>query len=109
MHHTSQHRRHEHRQWAHLYLWVMNNAIIIFLLLLIAFPGATQVTTSNYKYFNYPPYIPPFLKGIGRLSQPSEWTATDIPWALAWYSDRPALWIPDTLEEFNKKVRALNP
>ena len=34
--------------------------------------------------------------------EPNEITATDMPWAVAWYADRPALWLPDTLKEFNE-------
>jgi hypothetical protein len=33
--------------------------------------------------------------------KPDEVIATDMPWAVAWYADRRALWLPDSLSVFN--------
>jgi hypothetical protein len=32
--------------------------------------------------------------------KPEEITATDMPWAVAWYADRRAVWLPDTIRDF---------
>jgi hypothetical protein len=34
------------------------------------------------------------------MAQPDEWVTTDMPWATAWYGDRPSLWLPDSLQAF---------
>jgi len=46
----------------------------------------------------WPPYLPPLISVLNNWMQPDEITATDIPWAVAWYADRRALWLPDTLK-----------
>ena len=32
--------------------------------------------------------------------KPTEVTASDMPWAISWYADRPSLWVPDTVKNF---------
>ena len=34
--------------------------------------------------------------------QPTELTASDMPWAIAWYADRRSVWIPDTVQNFSE-------
>ena len=33
--------------------------------------------------------------------QPDEITASDMPWAVAWYADRRSIWLPDTVKNFS--------
>lgn len=40
----------------------------------------------------YPPYYPPEIQKIGGWMRPDELVMSDIPWAVAWYGDRPCLW-----------------
>jgi hypothetical protein len=65
------------------------------LTLFMIFPGG-----SLYAY-NYPPYLPPILSYVARLSPADQWVTTDIPWATAWYGDRPSLWLPDSATDFD--------
>jgi hypothetical protein len=78
-----------------------NATIIVATLLLTIAPMLLVFTTANYAYYNYPPYIPPYISYVTRVSPLNEWMVSDIPWATAWYGDRPSLWLPDTILEFN--------
>jgi hypothetical protein len=40
----------------------------------------------------YPPYDPPDIQKIAGWMQPDELLMSDIPWAVAWYGDRPCVW-----------------
>lgn len=41
-----------------------------------------------------PYYIPSALASMGKLVKPNEAVVSDIPWAVAWYMNRPALLLP---------------
>jgi hypothetical protein len=34
--------------------------------------------------------------------KPEEITASDMPWAIAWYADRRSIWLPDTVRAFTE-------
>ena len=34
--------------------------------------------------------------------KPDEITATDMPWAVAWYADRRAVWLPETIHAYTE-------
>jgi hypothetical protein len=70
-------------------------------LVLTVAPMLLVFTTPTYVYYNYPPYVPPFLSYISRVSPVDEWVTSDIPWATAWYGDRPSLWLPETIADFD--------
>ena len=44
----------------------------------------------------YPPYYPPWLQDKAKHVAPAQWIASDIPWAIAWYGNRQAVWLPPT-------------
>ncbi|HXA09810.1 MAG TPA: glycosyltransferase family 39 protein [Chthoniobacterales bacterium] len=48
----------------------------------------------------WPPYVAPYIAVINDWMKPEEITATDMPWAVAWYADRRAVWLPDTIRDF---------
>ena len=50
--------------------------------------------------YPYPPYCPPYMRLVARWFQPKEVGVSDMPWAVAWYMDRPALWLPATPDEY---------
>jgi len=83
-----------------LQLWLINNTIIITILALGAVPLILTVTTTETKYFNYPPYFPSIISQISQMAHPDEWVTTDMPWATAWYGDRASLWLPDKISDF---------
>lgn len=50
----------------------------------------------------YPPYYPPALNvNLANITAPEHVIVTDQPWAVAWYANRKALWIPRTVYEFS--------
>jgi 4-amino-4-deoxy-L-arabinose transferase-like glycosyltransferase len=46
----------------------------------------------------WPPYVPPYIALLNDWMQPDEIIATDMPWAVAWYADRRALWLPENVK-----------
>ncbi|MGE3310220.1 MAG: glycosyltransferase family 39 protein [Limisphaerales bacterium] len=39
----------------------------------------------------YPPYYPPTIQRVSQWFEPSELMMSDMPWAVAWYGNRPAV------------------
>jgi 4-amino-4-deoxy-L-arabinose transferase-like glycosyltransferase len=83
-----------------LIMRLLKNLIITVTLLLTALPLLLALTQGDPQLTSFPPYWPPYLKSIGQMAQPDEWVTTDMPWATAWYGDRPSLWLPDSLQAF---------
>jgi len=53
----------------------------------------------------WPPYLPERLAELKTLTGDNELLVSDMPWAVAWYADRPCLWLPREpaqLEEMRK-------
>lgn len=50
----------------------------------------------------WPPYVPPYIAVINDWMKPDEITATDMPWAVAWYADRRAVWLPETTRAYTE-------
>lgn len=54
---------------------------------------------------NFPPYYPPVLNGkLHDITNPNDIIVTDQPWAVAWYADRKALWIPLSINDYVKDL-----
>jgi hypothetical protein len=51
-------------------------------------------------HFQFPPYAPGLIQAVGRWTKPNEIVASDMPWAVAWYSDRESVWLPWTRKDF---------
>ncbi len=57
---------------------------------------------SNNKS-NWPPYYPlVYPQVLQKAASEKEIIATDAPWAVAWYADRTALWLPTRRDQFTK-------
>ncbi|MEM6911261.1 MAG: glycosyltransferase family 39 protein [Verrucomicrobiota bacterium] len=72
----------------HLIIVVLLAAIPMLLLV----PRAMLRGGSPVKY-NYP-YIPAINAALSEVVRENEVVMTDQPWAVAWYADRLALWVP---------------
>jgi hypothetical protein len=48
----------------------------------------------------FPPYAPGIMNQIGTWTKPNEIISSDMPWAIAWYSDRKSLLIPWSRKRF---------
>ena len=80
-------------------------ARIGFLTLLFILSGLPMIFTLLPPYsraagIRWPPYVPPYIAVIGEWMQPNEITASDMPWAVAWYANRRALWLPETVRAY---------
>lgn len=76
-------------------------ARIGFLVLLFVLSGWPMIYTFTLaprkSPIRWPPYIPPYISVLNDWMGPDEITASDMPWAIAWYADRPALWLPESV------------
>lgn len=92
-------------QWNRLSLNIpfARAGFIVLLYLLCALPAifATPWLSPPKPLVRWPPYTPPLISVLNDWMKADEVTATDMPWAVAWYADRRALWLPDTLRVFN--------
>lgn len=77
-------------------------AFITGLFLLCGFPMMTSlynmVLGSPKPSVRYPPYIPPAMAVLNSWMTPEEIIASDMPWAVAWYTGRRSLWLPDSVK-----------
>jgi hypothetical protein len=48
----------------------------------------------------WPPYVPPYIGLLGSWTNEREIIMSDMPWAVAWYADRKALWLPIEVKDF---------
>lgn len=56
---------------------------------------------------HFPPYYPPALNiKLANMSNPQDIIVTDQPWAVAWYANRKAMWIPLYIDDY---VNTLQP
>jgi hypothetical protein len=92
-------------QWNRLALEIpfARVGFIALLYLLCALPMifATPWLSPPKPFVRWPPYMPPLIGVLNDWMKPDEVTATDMPWAVAWYADRRSLWLPDTQRVFN--------
>jgi hypothetical protein len=75
---------------------------ITLLFLLCATPMLFRVPglKPTESTIRWPPYVPPYIAVLNDWMRPDEITASDMPWAVAWYADRRALFVPETVKIF---------
>ncbi len=75
---------------------------ITLLFVMCALPMADQMLRMMFgphkAQVRWPPYVPPYVAVLNNWMKPNEAIASDMPWAIAWYADRPAVWVPDTVK-----------
>lgn len=73
---------------------------ITLLFLLCAAPMVSKMPGFKPRTaaIRWPPYVPPYIAILHDWMKPDEVTASDMPWAIAWYADRRALFVPDTVK-----------
>lgn len=72
-------------------------------LFLFEFPRQLQlgILTSARGIPQFPPYYPNKLNGqLHDITNPQDIIVTDQPWAVAWYADRKALWLPTRVSSY---------
>jgi hypothetical protein len=61
----------------------------------------TMLLSGRKPKILWPPYVPPYIAVLHDWMKPNEITASDMPWAVAWYADRRSVWVPDTPKSFS--------
>lgn len=57
---------------------------------------------------HFPPYYPSALNiKLVDMTQPDQIIATDQPWAVAWYANRKALWLPQRISDFTDELEPI--
>ncbi|MSR65069.1 MAG: phospholipid carrier-dependent glycosyltransferase [Verrucomicrobiae bacterium] len=76
-------------------------AITLFVVLCVA-PLIFSLLPPRRAVVRYPspPYYEPVIATVSKWVGPKEVMMTDIPWAVAWYGDRKAIWLPSAFEDF---------
>jgi 4-amino-4-deoxy-L-arabinose transferase-like glycosyltransferase len=92
-------------QWGRLGISGMHlarMAFITLLYLLCALPMlfAPPFFGPRKPLIYWPPYMPPYIAILNKWMEPQEITASDMPWAIAWYADRRSIWLPETIKNF---------
>ena len=66
------------------------------------------IWTSARGIPHFPPYYPAALNGkLHNMTNEKDLVVTDQPWAVAWYADRKALWIPRSIADYNRNLEPL--
>ena len=88
-----------HRLGIHLQIARIGFVTLLFLIcatpLLLTLPFFKPPQSA----IRWPPYVPPYIAVMNDWMKPDEVTASDMPWAVAWYADRPALFVPETVKQ----------
>jgi hypothetical protein len=71
--------------------WLRSVSVTGFVLIL-SLPLLLRFLPPRTFPLNYPPYSPPAIQMVARWLQRDELLMTDMPWATAWYGDRPSIW-----------------
>lgn len=67
-----------------------------------------SILTSARGIPQYPPYYPAALNGkLCDMTNKDDIIVTDQPWAVAWYADRKALWLPRTIDTYVKDLEPI--
>ena len=61
--------------------------------ILVNLPIVFALLSPSVRPINYPPYYPPAIQEVAGYLKPSELMMSDIPWAVAWYGNRQAVWL----------------
>ncbi len=79
---------------------ILQIPIIVLVCLLQLMPLGMRLVQHRPPPFAYPPYFPPVLILTKDWIKPNEFYASDIPWAVAWYTGRTSLWLPYKQRDF---------
>jgi 4-amino-4-deoxy-L-arabinose transferase-like glycosyltransferase len=62
---------------------------------LCTLPMIFRALSPVKTFVHWPPYFPGAISVLHDWMKPAEVTASDMPWAVAWYANRRSLWVPD--------------
>lgn len=73
---------------------------LLYLICALPLIFATPWLSPPKPFVRWPPYMPALIGVLNDWMKPEEITATDMPWAVAWYANRRSLWLPETIQTF---------
>jgi hypothetical protein len=76
---------------------ILRTLFLTLLLFITGLPSLFGFLPGNSP-IQFPPYLPQFMQLFASWTKPNEIIASDMPWAVAWYSDRRSLWLPAKLK-----------
>jgi dolichyl-phosphate-mannose-protein mannosyltransferase len=89
-------------------------AAVTLFVLLVKLPFQFTMISGSYPVA-YPPYSPNMIETSAHILKQNELMMTDIPWAVAWYGDREAVWLtlnatasPDNPTDWQESFFAIN-
>ena len=71
---------------------LLARGIALIALFVLAWQPLANTLVTGRSPTTYPPYSPPDIQKVAGWMQPDELLMSDIPWAVAWYGDRPCVW-----------------
>jgi len=74
-------------------------------LLTSLFTDLTPGLSNKGQFAHWPPYLPAQISRLAKFTGEREMIMSDVPWAVAWYADRPAAWIPQEKAQFDEMRR----
>jgi len=79
---------------------VMRLSLVVAIFILASIPllGRMFLEKSGWPV-EWPPYAPPYIAAMRDWFKPEEIVGSDMPWAVAWYADRPSLLLPYTRDD----------
>ncbi len=75
----------------------------------LCLPTALTFISTRANAVAYPPYYPPIIQKTADWMKPDELVMSDVPWAVAWYGRRPAIWLTLNTQEDFASVNARQP
>jgi hypothetical protein len=73
---------------------VIRYTILGMFFLLACAPLVLTFAAPRHSPLVYPPYYPPSARAKTAYVPEDSWMVSDMPWAMAWYGDRKAAWLP---------------
>jgi hypothetical protein len=75
--------------------YVMRRLLVIAVFAISATPLMMRLILDKNRWsIAWPPYAPPVMREMTKYLAPNELIGSDMPWAVAWYTDRRSLWLP---------------
>ena len=72
---------------------VFRYIIMVAFVIVVSFPLILVFLPPKTKPVVYPPYLPVAIQTVSGLMKENELIMSDIPWAVAWYGQRQAVWL----------------
>jgi hypothetical protein len=86
--------------WSHHGAPALATVVTAVPLMVSLFLEVSAGLTSKGQFSHWPPYLPSQIAHIATFTGESDVVMSDIPWAVAWYADRPSVWIPQEQAQF---------